>query len=143
MGRKGASSAEWPAFDAPLLRDVASAFLRRRKAIRYKAGLCCEREFSETAAGTFERLNLGLRGGQVRLSVWADGAMWLSVCVKSRGRNSGWRFADSFHGTVRDVSAAALVGMTESTLALTFGADVPGEREQLRRVWARVFPHAG
>lgn len=42
----------WPAFDAPLLREMAAEFLRRRKAIAYQAGLSFEREFSESAAGS-------------------------------------------------------------------------------------------
>src|SRR5215510_7622571 len=84
VGRREAGSSEWPVFDAPLLGDVGAALLRRRKAIKYHARLACEREFSETADETFERLNLDLEcllGIQLRLSVWADGIMWLSVCV--------------------------------------------------------------
>jgi hypothetical protein len=69
--------------------------------------------------------------------------MWLSVCVPGKGRNSGWSFKDSFHGDTRDVSAAALVGMLEATLGLTFGADKLAERERLRQVWARVRPRIG
>ena len=136
------TGADWPAFDSPLLRDVAAAFLRRRKALRYRAGLSCGREFDETAGGTFERLNLDLPGGRLRLSVWADGVLLLSVCVPGRGRNSGWAFADAFHGDVDDVSAQTLVGMVEATLALPFGADPPAERERLRDVWRRVRPRS-
>ena len=66
MGRKPADMNNWPAFDAPLLQDVSVAFLRRRKTLRYGAGLACEREFSEDTQGTLERLNLDLRRGHVR-----------------------------------------------------------------------------
>jgi hypothetical protein len=135
--------AGWPAFDSPLLRDVAAAFLSRRKALRYQAGLSCGRDFSETAGGVWERFNLDLRGGHVRLSVWADGSLWLSVCVAGRGRHTGWSFQDSFHGGMSDVSARALVGMVEATLALPFGEDPPRERERLRELWARVHPCPG
>lgn len=137
---KPLDSDDWPVFDSPLLRDVAAAFRRRRKALRYNAGLSCEREFSETAEGTSERLNLDLPGRHLRLSVWADGAMWLSVCVPGEGRNSGWAFADGFNGDVGDVSPQTLVGMVETTLTLSFGADPPAERERLREVWRRVRP---
>jgi hypothetical protein len=130
-------------FDAPLLRDVAAAFLRRRKAIRHKARLACERDFSETGEGAVERLNVDLPGGRLRLSVWADGVMWLSVCVRGKGRNSGWSFKDGFYGDARDVSAATLVGMLEATLGLTFGAGMLAERERLRQVWARARPRLG
>jgi hypothetical protein len=132
---------DWPTFDAPLLREIAAAFLRRRKAIAYHAGLACEREFSESAAGAVERLNL--EAGDLRLSAWSDGLMWLAVCVRGFGRGAGWAFKDAFHGDVQDVSAEALVGMVEATLALPFGADPEKGRPQLRGVWARVRPYAG
>ena len=141
MKRKRAGSPGWPTFDAPLLRDIASAFLSRRKALRYQAGLSCGREFSETAGGVWERFNLDLRGGRVRLSVWADGGLWVSVCVPGQGRHGGWSFLDSFHGHMQDVSAPALVGMVESTLALPFGEDPA--RERLRRLLSRVHPRSG
>ena len=126
MRRQRAGSPGWPTLDAPLLRDVASAFLSRRKALRYQAGLSCGREFSETAGGVLERFNLDLWGGRVRLSVWADGGLWLLVCVPGQGRHSGWSFQDSFHGGMCDVSAQALVGMVEATLARRSGRTRPG-----------------
>jgi hypothetical protein len=132
---------DWPSFDAPLLREIAAAFLRRRKAIAYHYGLSCEREFSESAAGAVERLNL--EAGDLRLSAWSDGVMWLAVCVRGFGRGAGWAFKDTFHGDVRDVSAEALVAMVEATLALPFGANPDKERELLRGVWARVRPSSG
>ena len=132
---------DWPTFDSPLLREIAGAFLRRRKAIAYRVGLSCEREFSESAAGAVERLNL--EAGDLRLSAWPDGVMWLAVCVRGFGRGAGWAFKDTFHGDVQDVSAEALVGMVEATLALPFGSDAEKERQQLQLVWARVHPHAG
>jgi hypothetical protein len=135
------AAGDWPTFDAPLLREIAAAFLRRRKAIAYQVGLSCQREFSESADGAVERLNLD--AGDLRLSAWSDGVMWLAVCVRGFGRGAGWAFKDTFHGDVQDVSAEALVGMVETTLALTFGADPDKERQQVRRVWARVRPYAG
>src|SRR5437879_1181008 len=81
---------DWPTFDAPLLRDIAAAFRRRRKAIAYCAGLSCGREFTESAAGAAERLNLD--AGALRLSAWPDGVMWLAVCVRGSGRGAGWAF---------------------------------------------------
>jgi hypothetical protein len=132
---------DWPTFDAALLREIAAAFLRRRKAIAYQTSLSCEREFSESAASAVERLNL--QAGRLRLSAWSDGVMWLAVCVRGLGRGAGWAFKDTFHGDVGDVSAEALVGMVEATLALPFGADAVKEREQLRGVWARVRPYVG
>ncbi len=141
MKRKQDSD-DWPTFDAPLLQDIAAAFNRRRKAIAYQADLCCQREFSESAMDAVERLNLDLHAGHTRLSVWADGVMWLTVCVRGFGRGAGWAFKDSFHGDVRDVSPGALVGMVEATLALPLGSEAGGERQQLRGVWTRVRPYA-
>jgi hypothetical protein len=85
--------ADWPTFESPLLREIAAAFLRRRKAIAYPGGLSCEREFSESAVGAVERLNI--EAGDLRLSAWSDGAMWLAVCVRGFGRGVGWAFKDS------------------------------------------------
>jgi len=134
---------DWPAFDAPLLRRVAAAFLVRRKAIKHQAGLSCEREFSKSATGTVERLNLDARGGHLRLSIWADGVMWLAVSVLGLGRGAGWVFQDTFYGDLNDVPAEALLEMFEATLALPFGSNPDGERERLRGVWERVRPYAG
>jgi hypothetical protein len=131
----------WPTFDAPLLREIAAAFLRRRKAIAYQASLSCERQFSEAAARTAERLNL--EAGGLRLSAWADTTMWLGVCVRGPGRGAGWAFKDTFHGDIGDVSAKALVGMVEATLALPFGADAAEVRARLRGLWARIHPYGG
>jgi hypothetical protein len=140
---KQAERSGWPSFGAPLLQEVARAFLRRRKALRYQAGLTCGREFSETPQGSMERLNLDLRQGpaDLRLSLWADGVLFLRLCVKGPGRNSGWAFLDSFHGDVQDVSAAALVGLVEATLAEPFEvgrSDQREYRERWRQTWARV-----
>jgi hypothetical protein len=132
---------DWPTFDAPLLQGIANAFLRRRKAIKYRTGIACDREFSESPVGTIERFNLETRAGKVRLSIWADGVLWLAVCVRRSGRNAGWAFQETFYGDVKDVSGEALVGMFEATLALPFGADRQSERQQLREVWARVRPY--
>jgi hypothetical protein len=131
---------DWPPFDAPLLREIAAAFRRRRKAIAYHRGLSCKREFSESAATALERLNL--EAGGLRLSAWSDGAMWLAVCVPGLARRGAWAFQDTFHGDVRDVSAEAIVGMFEATLAQPFGADEARERERLRSVWARIGPYS-
>ena len=138
MNRNRQPSTDQPSFDAPLLGDIAVAFLRRRKAIRYNGGLKCAREFTETGAGAIERLDL--ETGPVRLNVWADGALSLSVRVRGAGRNAGWSFADQFHGEVNDVSATAVVRMVEATLRISFGTDQLAEREQLRRLWAEVRP---
>ena len=72
--------------------------------------------------------------------MWADGGLWVSVCVRGKGRNSGWSFSHAFTGSALDVGAGTLVGMVESTVALLRESDPPADRERLRRVWARVHP---
>lgn len=138
MKRTRAQASGWPTFDSPLLQEVVNAFLRRRKSIAHRVSLSCEREFSETANGVFERVNLD--AGALRLSTWSDGEMWLAVCVPRPGRGAGWAFKDTFHGNVGDVGAATLVRMLEATLELPFGLDPQKEREQLWGIWARVYP---
>ena len=144
-----AGPAAVPAFDSPLLQEVAVAFARRRKSIRYHAGWSWVREFSEAADGTVERFHLDLRpilGGGLRLSVWAGGGLWFRLSVARPGRNAGWAFRDQFHGSVQDVAPATLVLMVKATLAGSFR---PGEsdpaafRERLRTIWARVRPRIG
>lgn len=130
---------DWPTFDAPLLQEISIAFLRRRKAIAYHRGLTCERELSESAAGAVERLNL--EAGDLRLSAWSDGVLWLAVCVRGFGRGAGWAFKETFHGDAQDVSPKALVAMFEATLALPWGADSEEMRLQLREMWASVRPY--
>src|SRR5262249_27692533 len=106
-----------------------------------QAGPSCERDFSESATGTVERLNFEV--GDLRLCVWADGVMWLAVCRRGFGRGTGWAFKDTFHGDVQDVAAETLVGMVEATWALPFGSDRDKERQVLRAVWAGVRLCAG
>lgn len=139
MKRKSISNA-WPTFDAPLLQAIADAFVRRRKALRHRISLSCEREYTESPEGTWERLNLNFGVNFLRLSVWADGAMWVGVGVRAKGRNAGWAFQETFHGDMRDVSGETLVRMVEATLALRLGSDPAKFREELRAVWARVRP---
>ena len=148
MKRKRADESQWPTFDSPLLQSVVSAFHRRHKAIRHHSALACEREFSETSCGASERLNFDLRpgNGDIRLSVWEDGAMWLRLCVRASGKNSGWALMDEFHGSIDDVAAETLVAMIEETIAHPFypeSSDAAEYRNRLRLIWGRVQPHKG
>jgi hypothetical protein len=128
----------WPVFDAELLHDVSTAFLRRRKAIAYQAGLTCVRDFSESATRVTERLSLA--SGHTHLAVWADGGLWLGVFVRVQGRNSGWAFRDVFYGDVLDVCPETLVGMFEATRLLCYWPEQDCKQERLRGIWSRVRP---
>jgi hypothetical protein len=148
MKRPKANRSNWPEFDSPVLQAVAEAFQRRRKALRYQAKLSCEREFSEMPTGTFERIIFDLkpRNGKLRLSVWEDGEMCISLCVRGDSRKGAWAFADQFHGGIHDVSPATLLAMVEATLADPFQpgvSDIVEYRESLRRIWKRVRTDKG
>ncbi len=119
--KRTAVTANWPAFDAPLLQGVAMAFARRRKALAYHSSLTCKRELSESTSGVIERLNLDLRSDNLRLSIWADGVMWIRLCCLAPGRNAGWAFMDHFYEDARAVPAEVLVGLVENSLALRIG----------------------
>ena len=131
----------WPTFDASLLQEIATAFLGRRKAIAYRSGLFCGREFDSSQIVHVERLNI--EAGSLRLSIWADGVMWLAVCVKGLGRGAGWAFKDSFHGEVLAVPAKSLVEMVMATLNLPFGKNPEKEWQELRAIWEKVQPYTG
>ncbi len=145
MKRKQVEAPGWPQFEAPLLREVVAAFRRRRKALRNQAGLSCEREFSETDRGAFERLNFDLQPGcgDLRLTVWEDGVLWLRLCVPTYQRQGGWAFQDDFYGTTDDVSPETLVALVEATIRESFypgRSDPAAYRTRLRTIWRRVRP---
>jgi hypothetical protein len=140
--RRKKTTDDWPAFDASLLQEVSAAFLRRRKSMKYRFGLSCERGFSETATGTFERLDLNTDWPLLLgLSIWEDGELCLDVRLRPTKRQGPWVFKDSFYGDVNDVSGKALVQMVERTLSVPRGVDPEREKQKLREVWARVRPH--
>jgi hypothetical protein len=129
---------DWPEFAAPVLRDVAAAFLRRRKAIRYHGRLGCGRDFSETATGSHERLDLdfdGLLGLRLRLCLWEDGTLWLRACLRRPGRNQGWAFCDHFDADWHDLAAAEVVAKFEATMLLCSGAAPVEGNDRLRALW--------
>ena len=67
-----------PLFESALLHDVASAIERRGKSIRYRGCLECSR----AVEAPFERLNVNFASsvyGDIRLSIWSDGRLWLCV----------------------------------------------------------------
>jgi hypothetical protein len=143
MGKRTTVTEHWPVFDAPLLQAVVAAFKRRRKAIAYHTNLTCTREFCESSSEVIERLNLDLRSNSLRLSVWTDGVLWVRLCRRGLGRNTGWAFMDHFYGDAQIVPAEALVAMVEQTLGLPIGTELASEREQLRAIWTSIEPYEG
>ena len=138
-----ADPSEWPHFEAPLLQAIAAAFLRRRRALRYHGSLECGRETSETPDGAIERLNLDHGANpQLRLSVWADGAMWLRACSARPGREGGWSFLYHFHGQVNAVSPEEIVRLFEESRLVSYWPE-DGRGERLRSLWRVVGPEGG
>ncbi|MGL6075233.1 MAG: hypothetical protein ACRC8S_13830 [Fimbriiglobus sp.] len=130
---------DWPIFETEMLQQYSVAIEKRRKSLRYRAGLSCEREVTMCPQGNFERLNLALPGCGLRLSAWEDGIIWVSVSVAAPGRNAGWAFEDAFHGRLDDISPLALLNMIEATLEIPFGSDPVAERPKLRLIWQRIL----
>jgi hypothetical protein len=133
---------DWPVFDAPLLAGIATAFLHRRKALRYDGILQCERDFSELPNRVFERLNIDYRNGiQLRLSVWEDGQIWFRACIPRRGRDGGWAFLHHFHGVVNGVPGEEITQLFEESCLLYYWKETENDRAvRLRALWRRVSP---
>ncbi len=96
----------FPQFNAASLATLAEAFRRRSKAITYQApNWTISREIENES----ERFDVDADGihGQLRLSVWADGALWFRLC-RGRAKN-GWDFMLSFHGDRGDLAVQTVV----------------------------------
>jgi hypothetical protein len=139
-------SHDWPAFDAPLLREIAEAFATRRKAIRNKTmELSCEREIDEQDGKPYERLNLRValfeeQRTRIYLSIWEDSALWLCVHQPTK---CGLKFKMEFHGTAESTAPADIVAAFEETIRIAYeGSRPPGEeaKQMIRAVWEPVSP---
>src|SRR4051812_9061809 len=95
-----------PVFDSALLSSILEAVERRGKAIRYHSSLECSREVDRD----IERLNIDIKGDSgVRLSVWADGVLWLGITKPHAGRSGGWDINEQFDGRLGEIHPAELV----------------------------------
>ena|SRR5689334_19310059 len=104
-----------PLFDSAFLHEVACAIQRRSKAIRYHGRLECSREVEEGG----ERLNFDFDGHFVciRLSIWWDGVMWLSVTQPGPRRTGGWSLCIQFHSHVAEFDGYEICRCFEQTIA--------------------------
>ncbi len=113
--RAKANTCSAETFESSLLREIASAIARRGKAIRHHGHLSC----SCTVEDSIERLNVefaSLSAWRVRLSVWPDGVLWLSVLQAGARRTGGWAHRDEFHSRMENLDAHAVVERFEQTI---------------------------
>jgi hypothetical protein len=139
-GKRMAALLPWQTFDTPLLRDLALAFSRRSKAIRYKTeSFDCQREVEESPEGARERLNIDTVGiaspAQLRLSVWSDGVLWFRACTRAVGTNAGWAYLEACYGNIRSMAPAEVVSAYEAAMDLCH-EPVPADLGlQIRLLW--------
>jgi hypothetical protein len=116
------------------LDDVEAAFLRRRRANRYR-----DKSFRvsrEVDPDGWTRVNVDAH--DKRLSVWSDGALWFQLAVAGPKRTGGWAYLLSFHGSVVGIDPCDLVVWFEHSY-VTSVAD-PDLTSRLLKIWASVQP---
>jgi len=125
---------------SPSLASIASAFLRRRRALAYKTSTF---ELTrETDADGHERLNVDavVRGTHVRSSFWDDSSLWYRACHPGPSRSGGWEFMLAFSGEVGDAKPDDLVDMFERSLDSAHGKDPSQHSSEILAVWDRIRP---
>ena len=130
-----------PYFRSIRLDTIAAALGRRAKAIKsHSRRFACARE----ASGNGERLDVDMETGeaqptQLRLSVWEDGSVWLSVHQRDTWRRGGWAFQYTGRGGAAHLEARAIVAMLEETCALVYGSTRATDvAERLDATWANA-----
>jgi hypothetical protein len=104
-----------PLFDSALLGSILEAFERRGKALRYHGSLASERELDHG----IERLNVDVASVtrlQLRLTVWPDGAFWLTVNKPGPIREGGWDMTQQVKGSLGEWTPREIVARVEESL---------------------------
>ena len=121
---------EFPQFDAEYLGTLTDSFRSRSKAITGHAkGWTISREID----GEYERFIVDADGfhGQLRLSVYNDGSLWLRLC---RGRpKNGWKFLLTFHGNRGNLETETIVEQFINSMAYDTA-------DTLLLIWGNVDP---
>ena len=126
-----------PTFDALAVTDLAVAFARRGKAIRYHGKLSISREVE--ADDGMERLNIDYRSVssldvQLRFSAWVSGDWWFCVWQRRAGRNAGWLFKHELRGELLHRPADAFVKSFEDSMLVRHWS--AGEQlTNLQEIW--------
>ena len=136
---------EWPSFQSSLLTELVAAFRNRSKAISYHLrSFSVKSSLESGSAGNLERLNIDAHGSssrELRLSVWADGGIWLRLCKPNSKKMGGWAFLIAFHGHMNQIPPHDMVALFEKSLNIGTSATVSSRiRSDLLRVWRTVEP---
>lgn len=141
-------SPQGPRVPSPFVAELLAAFLRRRKAIKYRLK-SFEPRLEVEAGDDGEELQLlhveARTGGgpesQISLKVWEDGELWFQACRPGPRRQGGWAFLESFHGSVGELRGPGVVKLFEESLTpiglFPAGGDIGA---QLRRIWRTAKP---
>lgn len=105
-----------PLFESAFLHEVATAIERRGKAIRYHGSLQCSRDVGEYAECLSAEFT-GLFRISVRLYIWSDGAMWLSVTQPGPNRTGGWSLNHELRSHVAEFDGCEICRRFEQTIA--------------------------
>jgi hypothetical protein len=121
-------------FNTSALADLAAAFHRRSKAIRYHGELLVTRELEDDAV---ERLNVDyseLSKLRLRLSAWSTGDWWFLACQRRPGRRGGWLFKHEIRGELDRRPAETIVQSFERSVII---AHWPAAEQlsRLKDVW--------
>jgi hypothetical protein len=125
----GAKVPDWPEPKSDLLDGVVSAFRRRSKAIKH---MLLRWEMSLETDDSVERLNVDtFCSHHIRLSVWADGQMWVRVC---KGDKNGWELNYSFHLDLNDNDPSTVTARFEETHIHA------GDQSEVKKLWQSFNP---
>ena len=120
-------------FETPPLADLAAAFDRRGKAIRYHGDFSVTREVE----GHDERLNAdysSLSKLHLRLSVWGTGNWWFLACQPKPGRGGGWLIKHELRGEPGHRPAEAFVKAFEDSMLVGYWS-ADQQLAKLQDVW--------
>jgi hypothetical protein len=105
-----------PLFESAFLHEVATAIERRGKAIRYHSSLKCSRDVGESGE-CLKVEHTGLFRISVRLFIWSDGAIWLSVTQPGPNRTGGWALHHELRSHVAEFDGPEVCRRFERTIA--------------------------
>ena len=136
---------EWPSFQSSLLTGLVAVFRNRSKGISYHLrSFSLKNSLDSGSTEDLERLDIdALAAGstKVRLSVWADGGIWLRLCRPNSKKMGGWAFLIAFHGHMNQIPPDDIVALFEKSLNIGTSATVSSRiRSDLLRVWRTVEP---
>lgn len=137
------TSVPGPRVPSPFIKGLLSAFVRRRKAIKYQLetfepsfGIEEDEKGSELQLLQVEAATAEGPPTQISLKVWEHGEMWFRLCKPGASRIGGWVFNESFRGTAANLEGRKLVKLYEESLLAAFAPRDGAElRERILKIW--------